>query len=89
MGHDHPRRLLERARAHAHEVEPDARAARFEVLDVAGRIVHREQLAAAAGPRELVWDLRTDAGARARPGLYLVRVRAGSFEKATRVVVSE
>ena len=68
---------------------PDARAARFEVLDVAGRIVHREQLAAAAGPRELVWDLRTDAGARARPGLYLVRVRAGSFEKATRVVVTQ
>ena len=68
---------------------PDARAARFEVLDVAGRLVHREQLAAAAGPRELAWDLRTDAGARARPGLYLVRVRAGSFEKATRVVVTQ
>ena len=67
----------------------EPRAARFDVLDVAGRLVHREQLAAAAGPRQLTWDLRTDQGDRARPGLYLVRVRAGSFEKATRVVVTE
>jgi hypothetical protein len=68
---------------------PEPRAARFEVLDVAGRVVHHESLAAVAGPRELVWDLRTDAGVRARPGLYLVRVRAGAFERATRVVVTE
>jgi hypothetical protein len=68
---------------------PGPASARFEVLDVLGRLVHREALAVGPGARDLAWDLRTDAGARARPGLYLVRVRAGSLEQRTRVVVTE
>jgi len=60
---------------------------RFEVLDVAGRLVHREDIRAGAGTRELTWDGRTSSGGRARPGLYLIRVRAGSAQRSTRVVL--
>ena len=60
-----------------------------EVLDVAGRLVHRESFEAVAGSREFSWDLRTTGGVHARPGLYLMRVRAAGFQRSTRVVVTE
>jgi len=66
---------------------PEARDVRFEVLDVAGRLVHREDIRAEAGARELTWDGRTSSGGRARPGLYLIRVRAGTAQRSTRVVL--
>jgi hypothetical protein len=67
----------------------EARTVRLDVLDVAGRLVHREHVAAAAGTRELTWDLRTDAGVCARAGLYFVNVRSGDATRSTRVVVTQ
>jgi hypothetical protein len=62
---------------------------RLDVLDVAGRLVHGHSFAAAAGFLDVGWDLHTDTGSRARPGLYLMRVSAGGFERSARVVVVE
>jgi hypothetical protein len=60
--------------------EPDLR-----VLDMQGRTVRR--LPAAAGTRRVEWDGRTDDGARAPAGVYLVRLRAGSAVRQARVTV--
>lgn len=59
------------------------------VLDVGGRRI-RDLLDAplAAGPHEIRWDGRDEAGARAAPGLYFVRVRAADHEAAVRVVLA-
>lgn len=51
----------------------------LQVVDVSGRVVRTllDQVVE-PGPRSLVWDGRDDRGARARPGIYLCRLRAGS-----------
>ncbi len=62
---------------------------RATVLDVGGRRV-RELLDAplAAGPHEFRWDGRHEAGGRAAPGLYFVRVRTADREAVVRVVLA-
>jgi hypothetical protein len=48
---------------------------RIEVFDVTGRVVRTlHEGPAAAGRHGITWDLRTDGGARVRPGLYFVRM---------------
>jgi len=57
------------------------------VADVSGRIVRSLAPASmTAGGHELTWDGRDDWGRRLAPGIYFVRVRAGSFS-ATQTVV--
>jgi hypothetical protein len=60
------------------------------VSDVAGR---RVALLARgpmdAGPHELTWSRRDDAGQRAPAGIYLVRLRAGGIERSARFVLME
>ena len=54
---------------------PRAGRVAFDVLDVAGRRVARlAPIDAAAGPGRVRWDGRADDGARARPGVYFVRM---------------
>ena len=67
---------------------PRAASVRLEVFDLAGRaIATLAQGAALPGAHETDWDLRTSAGERARPGVYLVVLRAGDERASTRVVV--
>jgi hypothetical protein len=57
----------------------DAGPIRIEIVDVTGRSVRREQLAAAgSGPRTWLWDGRDAAGRRAPAGYYRVRVTGAS-----------
>jgi len=58
------------------------------VYDVSGRRV-RTLFAgdAAAGPRELIWNLRDQAGARVRAGVYWLSARADGPARSRRVVV--
>jgi hypothetical protein len=61
---------------------------RTEVLDPRGRMVRvLDVRVAAAGPVTVGWDGRDDAGAVAPPGLYFVRVVAGSETRALRLVL--
>ncbi len=67
----------------------DARTVRVTVHDVAGRevaLLARGPLS--AGRHEWSWNGRDVAGARAAPGLYLVRVVAGEQVRSSRVVLS-
>ncbi len=65
---------------------PDGVPARIEMLDVAGRRVFASELGTpGAGWHTLA--LRADE--RPRPGLYFVRLRAGSITRTSRLVVSE
>lgn len=54
---------------------PQATTARFEVLDVAGRIVHAQTQSIAAGVTTLAWSGRDAHGGHVSPGVYLARVR--------------
>ena len=67
---------------------PASGRVRVDILDVAGRRVHAEEFVADSGERDLAWDLASDAGARVRPGLYLVRVRSAGEERLARVFVA-
>jgi hypothetical protein len=60
---------------------------RLEVLDVSGRRV-RTLLAApqSAGRHSVTWDGADDHGRRAVPGVYHLRMQAGSFAAARRLV---
>jgi hypothetical protein len=67
---------------------PRAATVRLEVFDLAGRtIATLAQGATLPGAHEAAWDLRTSAGERARPGVYLAVLRAGDERASTRVVV--
>lgn len=58
------------------------------VHDLAGRRIR--DLAAGrgtAGERTLRWDGRTDAGARAAPGVYMIRLRRGSGVEVRKIVL--
>ena len=62
---------------------------RVDIHDVRGALVRRllpERLLP-VGPHTVIWDGLTDGGRRARSGLYLARVRAGSAEATTRIVL--
>jgi DNA-binding beta-propeller fold protein YncE len=66
------------------------RDAQVEVLDLAGRrvrVLHQGRVA--AGVHEVRWDLRDTVGRLARPGVYLVRARAGRVLVVTKISVVE
>ena len=66
---------------------PQTARVRWDVMDVAGRIVRSRDLGRlAAGDHSLEWDGCDTRGARVRAGLYWVRVRAGALEVMQRVV---
>jgi hypothetical protein len=68
----------------------DAGRVQILVVDVAGRLVRRlldEELA--GGQYHVTWDRTSDAGARLRPGVYHVRLRAGHAADAEGVVLLE
>jgi hypothetical protein len=57
------------------------------VWDIRGRPVRRLWSGdLAAGPREVIWDGRDDAGARVAPGLYLIRILHGGATTSFKVI---
>ncbi len=61
-----------------------------EVFDARGRLVKQlldRQLS--AGPHEAVWDGRDDQGRAAPSGLYLARVRSGSQQGRTKMILTK
>jgi hypothetical protein len=67
---------------------PVAAAIEMSVFDLTGRRVR--QLASGwhpAGREEATWDLRTEGGARAEPGVYLIRAQLGDRAWTHRVTV--
>lgn len=60
---------------------------RLEIYDVAGRLVAGRSGRAGPGRVELPWDGRSDAGAEAASGLYLMRVTAVGMESTVRAVL--
>ena len=68
---------------------PQAASVQVDAFDVTGR--HVKSIASGtrgAGRGELAWDLRSDAGRRVEPGIYLVHVRAAGANWVRRLVVS-
>ena len=60
----------------------------LEVLDLQGRRVRiLADRAFAPGRHEIEWDIRDPGGRRVRPGIYLVRMGAGEFRAARKMVV--
>jgi parallel beta-helix repeat protein len=57
-----------------------------EVYDLAGRRVWTLPAATLSGATQIRWDGTRDDGGRTRPGVYLMRVRAGSAAFTRRVV---
>jgi len=65
-----------------------ATAARVQVYSVSGRLVRTlVDGLEDAGPHEVIWDGRTNAGVSAGPGVYFYRLEAGSFRSERKVVV--
>ena len=68
---------------------PRAEAVQLGVFDLVGRRVRSlDAPTLTAGPHETVWDGRDEAGNRANPGLYFVRLRV-TEGTITRAVVME
>jgi len=58
------------------------------VHDVSGRLVRTVSRSwQPAGTRQLVWDGLGDSGARVPPGMYLVSLRVGSHQSASRITL--
>ena len=58
------------------------------VLDSLGRVVrHLERGSFAAGPREVSWNRRSDAGRRLPAGLYTVEVKTEAYTARTRLAL--
>lgn len=72
-------------------IESDRDGARsVEVYDLAGRLVRRlEDPRGTAGPSRLAWDGADESGARVRPGIYLVTVRASNRTARSRFAIVE
>lgn len=64
-------------------------ALKWEVFDVTGRRVIGETRQLAAGEHAVTWNGRDAAGARVRPGLYLIRWQADGRSGSARVVRTE
>lgn len=60
----------------------------LDVFDISGRQVHHSVSRESAGSRTLGWDPGAGGTQQVRPGLYLMRVRAGTQEAHARVVVT-
>lgn len=65
---------------------PGDGAAIVDVFDVTGRRVRR--LVGSPGTTEIRWDAMGDDGARARPGVYWLRVRTGAETTTARAVLT-
>jgi hypothetical protein len=65
---------------------PAAAGATVRLVDTQGRAVR--SLAIPAGAAAVWWDGRTQDGARAAPGVYLLEARAGERRAVTRLVVT-
>jgi|GEM_PF-635516 len=62
--------------------------AQVDVFDIAGRRVRGIlQEGMTAGPHEIIWDGRDDAGRRVPTGIYLIRLDIGDRRTATRVAL--
>ncbi len=60
------------------------------IFDAAGRRVTKlVDGSSVAGTFSVSWDLRTDAGGRARPGFYFARLRVGTSQLKRSVVVTQ
>ncbi len=59
----------------------------LEVFDTQGRRVRQLGGAYAPGRHSVDWDLRSDRGERVAPGVYLYRMRAGSFRAERKMIV--
>jgi hypothetical protein len=67
---------------------PEAAQVKVEVFDLVGRrVALLADQACAAGPLELVFDLRDDRGLRLVAGVYLVRAQLGSAAFKQRLVI--
>ncbi len=67
---------------------PREATVRLQVFDVGGRLVRTlVQGSTPAGRHEVTWNGADDAGRRASPGVYLYRLRAGTFEATRRTVL--
>ncbi|MFO7608464.1 MAG: M6 family metalloprotease domain-containing protein [Candidatus Krumholzibacteriia bacterium] len=70
-----------------YHVPTDARAVELAVFDQRGRLVRRLTAAATPGWHEVVWDGRTDAGARAASGLYFARLVTDGAAQTRKMVL--
>ena len=67
---------------------PERAEASVRVFDLAGRLVARlAQAEFPAGPVRLTWDGRNDSGRQVAPGLYFIRVAAGSQTVGVKVLL--
>lgn len=75
----------------AFAIESDRDGARgIEIYDLAGRLVRRlEDPRGTAGPSRMAWDGADESGARVRPGIYLVTVRAANRVARSRFAIVE
>lgn len=67
---------------------PAASSVRLQLLDVAGRVV-RELVHEDMGPgtHKVQWDGRDDQGVKVASGVYLYRIKAGSFSETRKLVL--
>lgn len=59
---------------------------RFEVYDLAGRMIHDEEIPLTRGAGRFEWDGRNNDDRQVAPGVYLYRVTADGFEETGRIV---
>ena len=60
---------------------------RLEIYDSQGHRVREFAGRYDAGPRRILWDLRTNRGRRVPPGIYAYRLMAGAHEARRKLVV--
>lgn len=91
-----PPELLHAARPNPFRAEtaitydlPDARWAAVRIYTAEGRLV-RSLVAGPhdAGAHEVTWDGLTEAGRRAQPGTYFLRLEAGTYVRSRKVTVA-
>jgi hypothetical protein len=60
----------------------------LEIFDVGGRrVVTLADGSTPGGPREIPWDLRSDAGRAVAPGIYFARLTADGEVSAAKIAV--
>jgi hypothetical protein len=65
---------------------PAAGEANLRIYDAAGRLVRRLERYAPAGPNEIEWDGRDQAGQRAPSGVLFYEIRAGALRESRKAV---
>jgi hypothetical protein len=61
---------------------------RLEIFDLAGRLIHKWDIASSTGQANLTWDLRDSAGQKVATGVYQVILSSAGMTKTRRLVVS-